>query len=993
MAELASIRHSRKRYSDKFDKYYTDKGEQMNKIYNLGPVVHDKAQCIEFARQYKKDFLTDRKYDNIRRAFYLGMFKLVCEHSYASRYELWFGRLTPLIVSTMGYSGLAFYRSLCTCVCADNIGDDVTIPFERCIQYMYERSLTHDENGNPLPVVLPRTIYRLSKEPPFVMTEDDIAMSQHILNVYTKKRYNFVPTFVDYVLYSAMTGKCTLLPDPNSDKYDTSVCNKELGIHQTENIINMVLPMQELLFKNIIRNMFQSSGTVDIFFKLHDSLGNIINQQRHIKIDANVADMVAYQRDMSSDYLVYSNGKTYDCRLGKFVDWHESQLCMHHAELDPELGLGETIEHYSIEVHPLRGGRDYLRKMLRDFVMYVHDLLNSEYFARFTEYDMFAELHKEQSRLSRMPQNHPMRSAQEEYVGSLEKKSEQQVFIGMCRMHPTDLVIEALKKPPHSPEYMEVFNDGCTYHEVMSFLNANPDVYEDVMNRLKFGGDEDDDGGPVVFVKRSVTYEEKVWAIFDDLFGCRKNSMIVMKFLALAMRNGNNGRHILYLHGEAANGKSLFMNIVSASLDATFRDINTDVRYLLVSEMPVLDIGNRGVRLLKRFTGNDVVTMRAPYTMKNREFRNKAKIIATSNEIPYFKDSETAEITRFLIMPMRSFFMTSKSALRTVLLGKEINTRAQSMLFNIPDPVYPKIYMNYVEQCNNRANVMFANNELNALRTLLTEDVSIFVDHKETLVRHVPVCRYMHGDKNLLNMSVIEKLSAGLVRIITNYIIPSMNGITDDTVVHCMREFDKHIMSTHRALKTYKSVMVALLVAKIVKVRHPRMFVEVEKLRESLRNDVSTVLRTCTADMYGSFYTNTKAIAPESNVAYYLETQAQFVKTLTLLGFNVSAYRGMSNRAEQGTKVLYGYVTREEYNSFVNKGFEDKILFDAIVDDSHIKQYESVYKDVQDQDKFTRQHFMKPLVGDSSSDYGTHYVRPKVSEINSSIQKLRSAEN
>ncbi|XP_075721815.1 uncharacterized protein LOC142765129 [Rhipicephalus microplus] len=336
-------------------------------------------------------------------------------------------------------------------------------------------------------------------------------------------------------------------------------------------------------------------------------------------------------------------------------------------------------------------------------------------------------------------------------------------------------------------------------------------------------------------------------------------------------------QHILYLHGEAANGKSLFMNILAASMggtrskmviylngefftsrggshvDATFRGVNPDVRYLFVCEMPVLDMGNRGVRALKRFTGNDVVSMRAPCATKNKEFRNTAEIVATSNEIPYFKEVETAEITRFLIIPMRSFFMTSIAALRTIHLMFAVNARAQCLLFemdNQPEiseeeiadmteaakrgesisppvsasqdvdmdryPCFPLMFSDLVEYDNQRANVMFELDELSALKTVLHENISIFKEYKAPQLRHVPAARYMYGDKNLLNNTVIEKLGAALIRILTMKIIPEMNGITNDTVQECNKIFDEFIMTNHTALKTYKSVMVALIVSKIV---------------------------------------------------------------------------------------------------------------------------------------------------------------------------------
>ncbi|XP_075722249.1 uncharacterized protein LOC119167529 isoform X1 [Rhipicephalus microplus] len=91
------------------DAFFSDKGEALyrhNK--NVGPILHDKEKCIEYAKLYK-DFLTHRKYDFVRKIFYRAIFTLVAKYDYASKYTLWFGNLTPLIISYMGYSGLSFY--------------------------------------------------------------------------------------------------------------------------------------------------------------------------------------------------------------------------------------------------------------------------------------------------------------------------------------------------------------------------------------------------------------------------------------------------------------------------------------------------------------------------------------------------------------------------------------------------------------------------------------------------------------------------------------------------------------------------------------------------------------------------------------------------------------------------------------------------------------------------------------------------------------------
>ncbi|KAH6941363.1 hypothetical protein HPB50_017102 [Hyalomma asiaticum] len=103
------------------------------------------------------------------------------------------------------------------------------------------------------------------------------------------------------------------------------------------------------------------------------------------------------------------------------------------------------------------------------------------------------------------------------------------------------------------PYYRSLGTIACT-------SNMESRRYNTIIEKLRLGDEErEDDCGPVVFIKDYLRYEDKVWAIFDDLFGGREHSLVMMKFLALAMRRDDNGRHILFLHGEAADGKAFFI--------------------------------------------------------------------------------------------------------------------------------------------------------------------------------------------------------------------------------------------------------------------------------------------------------------------------------------------------------------------------------------------------------------------------------------------------
>lgn len=318
LMEYASL--SRSNWREVVEYMYKEGAQQLNDMdrrrkIQPRPVINDLKKCIEIARKYKKP--GDKgslRSDLERRAFTLAMVKLVFEHGYAVKYELWFGRLTPLIVSNMGYSGLSFYRALCTNACAAHIGDDATIAYNRCVQYLFETSPTHDEQGNEYQVVMPRAVFRPRFESPFVMTDEEHELSIWIMNTYAKCNFICTPFFIKYVFYMVQLKKCVLVHDACEDRYETLRYNPSMGIYQTDPILNMILPLQSVLFKTILHNLTCKDpyAPLDLLFKLYDGLSAIINQQKPLKIDNNVADVSLYKCNLSREYIVFSNGYTFN---------------------------------------------------------------------------------------------------------------------------------------------------------------------------------------------------------------------------------------------------------------------------------------------------------------------------------------------------------------------------------------------------------------------------------------------------------------------------------------------------------------------------------------------------------------------------------------------------------------------------------------------------------------------------------------------------------
>ncbi|KAL3217996.1 hypothetical protein MRX96_031905 [Rhipicephalus microplus] len=144
--------------------------------------------------------------------------------------------------------------------------------------------------------------------------------------------------------------------------------------------------------------------------------------------------------------------------------------------------------------------------------------------------------------------------------------------------------------------------------------------------------------------------------------------------------------------------------------------------------------------------------------------------------------------------------------------------------------------------------------------------------------------------------------------------------------------------------------------------------------------------------MYGTFYASSKSTPPESDVSRYLASEEVFTHALGLLGFKVDKYMGTSGKTAYDTKVIYGYMMIQEYNSYVMAGVQRKIIFEAIINDAHLKQYEGVYPEGEDQDQYNREHFMKPVMGLPKDVYGIHYSKPDIEETNRSYQEIMSVE-
>nr|XP_054931078.1 uncharacterized protein LOC129386847 [Dermacentor andersoni] len=850
-------------------------------------------------------------------------------------------------------------------LCRRDATYDPGVAYLRCKQYLWERSPPNDEDGRPKLVVPPRAIYRLKFEPPFQFSDElEQLLHKWIYMTQASVNFNCTPFFVKYIFRMVTEGQCVIVLDTTNDRYVTLRYNPSRGIYQQEAMTNMIVPLQNAIFKVILSNMHCKDpyGPLDMMLKLYDSLGNLINMQKLIKMDLSSADIGDHQSKPSGDrYLVFPNSTTYDLREAKFVSWDPSQICMYRAEIDPSLGLGEYIDHYSVEVHPLRGGREYLRKMLFRIVDCAHAIFCKQ--AQFKQEYVCKTFHRDRV-----------------------KKTMTKLFS-----------VEEMRRAVNDDElFEEQYMIACRYLSVRHMITSKPDAFNLIYNDLVVCGKEDDDGGPVVFVKKRMTYEEKIWAIFDDIFGSRRMSEMVMNYLAIGLSTGSRSREILYLHGEAVNGKSVFINILSAALggsgskliinlngeyftgrsnhmDTTFRNSNSDLRFLFVSEMSVLEVTSAGKALLKRFTGGDIINQRAPYAALNKEFRVTAKIVATSNELPYFHPGETAEISRFLIVPMLSYFYNGKSALRKRHLLYATNDRHARRLFGAE---YPLLFSEYVELLNAKANTMFdcPAESMGAVNTLLPSDTPTLTARQEPGIKSIPVYRHMLGDSSLGNEEVIRKLGAALMRILTKDVIPRMGGVDDTNYKRYTAEFEEYIRKNTPVFASYKNVITAMLSFKLVRVATPHAFVPVEELRELVKNDIANFKRTVTTDMFGILYTGKKVPHAMVNAHECLKSANAF--ELERIGIKVSKIRPPGgDGGAGGVRVIKRFMLANAYADMIAREQKRTSILDAVVDDPHLERYETIYSmeqldTLEKQDAYTRRKFFRSTAT-GTNEYGT----------------------
>ncbi|KAH9364714.1 hypothetical protein HPB48_022740 [Haemaphysalis longicornis] len=626
------------------EEYEMDKDDNCNRRSITAQAIEDAQRSpAGFLRFVNSVYDEETELQNAKDTK-LGRAKRTIINSYDVHYIRWFTKLTPLIVSNMGYSGMSLYRVLCTNVCAGNIGDDAGIAFNRCVQYLFECSPQQTEDGKSM-VVMPRAVYRPKFEPPFQMNPEEKTDAKWIIQTYAQCNFLCVPFFIKYVFYLVSQGKCVLIHDTSEDKYDTLKYNKDMGIYQTDNVINLILPLQTLIFKTILHNLTckDPNSPLDLLFKLYDGLATLINQQKPIKLDANPSETERYKCSLSKEYLVFSNGTTFNCETSEFEKWGEHQICMRRVGLDIDYGATEWTEHSTIEIHPLSGGIEYLYKVFRMFILYALKVINRSHLTAFSRHKPVVNTMSPWKGIFAMfspAEFAEIEAMQEEYTRDRDNTSAETVW-----------------------RLREAYNLGCIYHMVTTFLMVRPDLYVELIDSGELGVDMDnmevdDDGGPVVIVRRRMSYEDKVLAMMDGIFGGRERTNIVLRFLAIGLRTDGTGRNALYLHGEAMNGKSAFMNVLSAGMggqqsqmvihlpgdyftnrgsnqmDATFKDCNRDARFLYVPEIAISDMGPAGRRKFKRLTGGDVIADRVPYGKKNILYVNNAKFIGSSNDIP-----------------------------------------------------------------------------------------------------------------------------------------------------------------------------------------------------------------------------------------------------------------------------------------------------------------------------------------------------------------------
>ncbi|KAL1477827.1 hypothetical protein MTO96_035442 [Rhipicephalus appendiculatus] len=463
--------------------------------------------------------------------------------------------------------------------------------------------------------------------------------------------------------------------------------------------------------------------------------------------------------------------------------------------------------------------------------------------------------------------------------------------------------------------------------------------------------DEDDDGGPVVFVERELTWEQLVWTIFIEIFGSKEQASMVMQYLALGLSTDSNGGIIMLMHGQETSGKSLFLSILNmlfgknnklvraipqtfesckdgARWHSTFTESNLEVRFFVESNFSLLDGDEGDAQELKQKMGN-------------------SSVITASNKLPCIEGTMAPGQKKLMMVPTLSEFVTDKAALRKEILLYMANDRFRRLFSNVP---FPAEYSEYVQLMNLKANCMFSYKleDFGAQNALFNDDVN-FLDHDlHGQVGSLPVSilkrRWLLRDTALESPEALEKLGAALCRILLKKIVPSIGGLNKYPDV--IRKITNYVEETFPIFSSYKDALIVALKGMILKRADKQ--VNVEEVRARIRSQTATV-EEAVESVHGKHHEAARAAF--SKLENAVKDKREFEQLLTSCGFEL--------KETTDGLALNGFDWIEDANQEIQK--EKWSLLEALLLSGDIGAYKHTlpkFSSLKEEDDFTRGYYL-----------------------------------
>uniref|UniRef100_A0A0K8RJP9 Putative rhoa gtpase effector dia/diaphanous n=1 Tax=Ixodes ricinus TaxID=34613 RepID=A0A0K8RJP9_IXORI len=718
------------------------------------------------------------------------------------------------------------------------------------------------------PLNVPRRILRLQYEPIFQMTPEEQETSKWLLNELTDDIGVAYLVHNNYIKRLVNTDKmCMLIHNKATDSYELFKYNSTSGTMVLDNMSQLILDLEFIA----IKTCFQFESAVDNMTPFNLCFEFLIKSTKKLEYKLDFTHLNTYLHSSASNqsvnltsnrHLILPNKLTYDLYDAKYIPWDSSQLCTVRSECDIELGKDELVEHVYTEVHPTRGGLEYRCKLVCRWIDAAYILFEGQNLGEEMVYVVKAITTKVVDKM--YDYMHDLDSFMEKFLSDLytDPKDTFKEYEDLDDYE--DSGINVLNGIPTASDIHKINADTITciesivdnesnykfslYSRTVAYiislrimLARYPKMYKDVMRTACLPSDEDDDGGPVIFVRNRISWDSFVWTMLVEIFGSMEQARLVLEFLALGLSTDSNGRLVMFMHGQVANGKSLFIGMLHKlfgneskmvrtlpsnfftsrsdnRMDATFRSNAEEIRFAIENEIAILDMDEGGRRKFKQFTGGDRVSNRQPYDKCNNDFRISAKFITASNDIPYISSSMIAEQSRLMIIPTVSTFVADKAELRKQLLQNMAADRYSKRLFSYQFPTYEWMYTQGV---NKMANVMTEQtlSSLDARSTLFPEyynnifDPSFDSDIMNT-PRGMPTQRWLLGNATLMHDSTQLKMGAALCRILLNHVVPSMGGLQHTSLT--IQRMENYVRNNVNLFGSYKNVLFAILKRLIV---------------------------------------------------------------------------------------------------------------------------------------------------------------------------------